>query len=114
MRSSTGGDGVAAEPPEHLDAEAQALWTGTRRELAREATWKDSYGPLLERYVRCDQIAREARAVLEGEASLVPGGDGMPCEHPLFETVREAELDAETYAASLAAALLPDEGDDDE
>ena len=87
-------------PPGDLDGQSKAFWRHTRSELQAQGTWKDSDAPLLERYVRQVERARQARKNIP-EDGTTRGSQGQLVEHPAIKTVREAERDAHKYATDL-------------
>lgn len=92
--------GRAIAPPEGLDSDSRKLWFTTQRALKRQLTWQDTDAPLLERYVRAAQRARDARKAAQ-RTPYVKGSAGQLTAHPGMRLAREAEKDQHEYAAAL-------------
>jgi len=88
-------------PPAALDDQARTLWRRSRDELLELELWRPTDVAALERYVRAEQRAREARARLEKSGWTVPGSTGQPVAAPDVRIAREAERDAHDYASAL-------------
>lgn len=86
--------------PDDLDDESLALFNLKLAELRDQQTWKDSDADLLERYVRCLQRARLARAAA-GDTPFTTGGTGRVYLHPGVSVAQQAERDAHVYADAL-------------
>lgn len=86
--------------PAGFDTPARELWLSVQRHLRRQGTWEDADAPLLEAYVRCVTIARQARAEADREP-FVEGSKGQPVAHPGLKVASEAERDACRYASAL-------------
>jgi phage terminase small subunit len=107
--------------PVDLDSASKALWTKTRDGLKVARRWRPEYSPLLERYVRALEVARVIRGRIAkrakadpGSAYTTTGSQGQLVQHPDVKTARDAERDADKYAAELmltpaAQASRPDE-----
>src|SRR4051794_3776484 len=54
-----GDDDAEVAIPEDFDHESRTLFTRTHKQLVEQGTFKDSDLPLLERYVRSKQLARQ-------------------------------------------------------
>ena len=91
-------------PPLDLDDASKRFWRRTLGQLRRQGTWQDMDIPLLERYVRACQAARQWREKIPSDGTT-RGSQGQLVEHPLIRTVREAERDATRYAEALL--LMP-------
>jgi len=91
--------------PEDLDAEARRRWESTVAHLKAEDRWDPIFAPTVERYVRAEQRAREAREVLARTGMTARGSQGQPVEHPALQTERAAHRDA--AAAERELLLTP-------
>jgi len=89
-------------PPTDLDRKSKTLWRRLIAALTEQGTWNEKTDlELLERYVRALEAAREARETLRGVPRFVEGSQGQLVPHPAVKMLRDAELDAERFAASL-------------
>lgn len=95
--------------PVDLDAEAVRVFERARLQLEEQGTWKAADVDLLGAYARALQTARQARARIagrlkgEGEhaAYFSLGSTRQLVSHPDVQLARQAEGDAERYAAAL-------------
>ncbi|HEX4035186.1 MAG TPA: P27 family phage terminase small subunit [Solirubrobacteraceae bacterium] len=94
--------------PRDLDAASKKLWQLVVRELEARGVLRDVDAPSIERYVRAEEVARQAltrirkREKTEGEEAwrirVTHGGWGV---HPDARIFRESTRDAATYAHDL-------------
>lgn len=89
-----------ARAPSGLGDAGLRIWHQAKDELEGEGLWRESYFPLLERYVRNILRGEEQRKVAEREPTTT-GSQGQLVPHPAQKLAREAELDAHRYAESL-------------
>lgn len=101
--------------PSSLSADGRKLWQDAFRTLEAQGTWKDTDGPLLERYVVNVLLARASHAAADAEP-YVSGSTGQLVSHPARAIARQAEEAAHKAAAELlltprsrARAKLADE-----
>jgi len=86
--------------PDDLDDEARALLLQAVDRLQDQGTFEDVDVGLVEDYVRAKQRARRAQAEAD-ESPFTYAETGRAFTHPAIAIARQAERDAQVYAAEL-------------